>query len=109
MRTSLSALLANNRVLLADGATGTNYFAAGLTSGDPPEFWNTDRPEAVTDLHQRFVNAGADIILTNTFGCNPHRLKLHNAQDRTYELAKRATELARKVADTADRPIVVAG
>src|ERR1700730_7111414 len=109
MRTSLSALLAGNRLLLSDGATGTNYFNAGLTSGEPPEFWNTDRPDAVTDLHQRFVEAGADIILTNTFGCNPQRLKLHNAQDRTYELARRAAELARKVADAADRPIVVAG
>ena len=96
-------------MLLADGATGTNYFAAGLTSGEPPEFWTTDRPDEVTALHQRFVDAGADIILTNTFGCNPQRLKLHNAQDRTYELAKRATELARKVADAADRPVVVAG
>jgi 5-methyltetrahydrofolate--homocysteine methyltransferase len=109
MRTSLSALLSSNRVLLADGATGTNYFAAGLTSGEPPEFWTTDRPDAVAGLHQRFVDAGADIILTNTFGCNPQRLKLHNAQDRTYELAKRAAELARKVADAASRPIVVAG
>ena len=109
MRTSLSALLASNRVLLADGATGTNYFTAGLTSGEPPEFWTTDRPGAVTDLHQRFVDAGADIVLTNTFGCNPQRLKLHNAQDRTYDLAKRAAELARQVADAAARPIVVAG
>jgi len=109
MRTSLSALLATDRVLLADGATGTNYFKAGLTSGEPPEFWTTDRPEDVTRLHQQFVEAGADIILTNTFGCNPHRLKLHNAQDRTYELAKRAAELARTVADASHRPIVVAG
>jgi 5-methyltetrahydrofolate--homocysteine methyltransferase len=109
MRTSLSALLASRRVLLADGATGTNYFKAGLTSGEPPEFWTTDRPDEVTGLHQQFVAAGADIILTNTFGCNPHRLKLHSAQDRTYELAKRAAELARAVADAADRPVVVAG
>jgi methionine synthase I (cobalamin-dependent) len=109
MRTSLSALLVSRQVLLADGATGTNYFKAGLTSGEPPEFWTVDRPDEVTALHQQFVDAGADIILTNTFGCNPQRLKLHNAQDRTYELAKRAAELARKVADAADRPIVVAG
>src|SRR6202022_3045180 len=47
--------------------------------------------------------------LAHPFGCTPQRLKLHNAQDRTYELARRATELARKVADAADRPIVVAG
>jgi 5-methyltetrahydrofolate--homocysteine methyltransferase len=109
MRTTLSDMLASKPVLLADGATGTNYFKAGLASGEPPEFWNVDRPEEVTGLHQQFVDAGADIILTNTFGCNPHRLKLHNAQDRAYELARRAAELARSVADQAARPVVVAG
>jgi 5-methyltetrahydrofolate--homocysteine methyltransferase len=109
MRTTLTDLLASRPVLLADGATGTNYFMAGLTSGEPPEFWTVERPQEVTGLHQRFVDAGADIILTNTFGCNPHRLKLHNAQDRAYELSKRAAELARSVADRATRPILVAG
>jgi 5-methyltetrahydrofolate--homocysteine methyltransferase len=109
MRTSLSDLLATGRVLLADGATGTNYFAAGLESGEPPEFWTVEHPERVVALHQQFVDAGADIILTNTFGCNPHRLKLHKAQDRAYDLAKAAAELARGVADGVDRPVVVAG
>src|ERR1700733_9984639 len=109
MRTSLSALLSSNRVLLADGAPGTNYFAAGLTSGEPPEFWTTDRPDEVKGLHQRFVDAGADIILTNTFGCNPHRLKLHAAQDRAYELARRAAGRGRSLADAAPRPGVGAG
>ena len=109
MRTSLSELLASGRVLLADGATGTNYMMNGLGPGEPPEFWVTDRPDAVMSLHQQFVDAGADIILTNTFGCNPHRLKLHKAQARTYELAKGAAELARRVADAAPRPVVVAG
>jgi 5-methyltetrahydrofolate--homocysteine methyltransferase len=109
MRSTLSDLLASKRVLLADGATGTNYFRAGLTAGEPPEFWTVERPEEVKRLHQQFVEAGADIILTNTFGCNSYRLKLHNAQDRAYELAKRAAELARSVADEAARAIVVAG
>jgi 5-methyltetrahydrofolate--homocysteine methyltransferase len=109
MRTSLSDLLATKRILLADGATGTNYFKVGLTSGEPPEFWTTDRPDQVKHLHQQFVAAGADIILTNTFGCNPLRLKLHNAQHRTYELARQAAELARTVADHSERPVVVAG
>ena len=109
MRTSLSELLATGRVLLADGATGTNYMMNGLGPGEPPEFWVTDRPDDVMSLHQQFVEAGADIILTNTFGCNPHRLKLHNAQARTYELAKGAAVLARRVADAAPRPVVVAG
>ena len=109
MRTSLSELLADGRVLLADGATGTNYMMNGLGPGEPPEFWVTDRPDDVMDLHQQFVDAGADIILTNTFGCNPHRLKLHNAQAQTYELARGAAALARRVADAAPRPVVVAG
>ena len=109
MKTSLPELLATGRVLLADGATGTNYFVAGLSSGEPPEFWTVDKPDEVIGLHQQFVDAGADIILTNTFGCNPNRLKLHKAQARTYELAKGAAELARTVADACDRPILVAG
>jgi 5-methyltetrahydrofolate--homocysteine methyltransferase len=109
VRTSLQDLLALGRPLLADGATGTNYFKVGLESGEPPEFWITDHPDRVTGLHQQFVDAGADIILTNTFGCNRHRLKLHNAQARVHELAAGAARLARSVADAASRPVVVAG
>ena len=109
MRASLSDLLATGRVLLADGATGTNYFAAGLMSGDPPEFWTVERPDEVMNLHRQFIEAGSDIILTNTFGCNRQRLKLHKAQDRTYELARAAAELACKVVDSVSRPVVVAG
>ena len=80
MRSSLTDLLATRPVVLADGATGTNYFQLGLESGEPPELWNVDRPEIVAGLHQRFVDAGADIILTNTFGCNRNRLGLHRAE-----------------------------
>lgn len=109
MKTSLAELLATQRPLLADGATGTNYFAMGLTSGEPPEFWITDHPDRVTHLHQAFVDAGSDIILTNTFGANRSRLALHKAEDQCFELSKRAAELAREVADACPRPIVVAG
>ena len=109
MRASLAELLRTKRVLLADGATGTNYFERGLGPGEPPEFWNVDQPERVKALHQGFVDGGSDIILTNTFGCNAHRLKLHKAESRAFELAKRAAELAREVADACERPVVVAG
>src|SRR5271168_1035509 len=54
--------------LLADGATGTNLFDMGLTSGDAPELWNETHPDRIRRLHQMFVEAGADIILTNSFG-----------------------------------------
>jgi len=106
---SLQDLLATKRVLLADGATGTNLFDAGLTAGDAPDIWNVERPEAIKALYKSFVDAGADIILTNTFGSTRHRLKLHQAEGRVHEINKRGAELAREVADAAGRPIVVAG
>jgi 5-methyltetrahydrofolate--homocysteine methyltransferase len=109
VRTSLEARLATGNVLLADGATGTNYFQMGLEAGEPPELWNVDHPERVQQLHRAFVDAGADIILTNTFGGNRFRLQLHHAEDRALELNQRAAELAREVADAAPRPVVVAG
>ncbi|MDA4844692.1 betaine--homocysteine S-methyltransferase [Hoeflea poritis] len=105
----LSELLAKKGVLLADGATGTNLFAMGLESGEAPELWNEDAPEKIVKLHQDFVDAGSDIILTNSFGGTRHRLKLHHAQDRAFALNKRAAEIARQVADNAGRPVIVAG
>ncbi|WP_434723198.1 betaine--homocysteine S-methyltransferase [Mesorhizobium sp. RIZ17] len=105
----IDALLAEKGVLLADGATGTNLFAMGLEAGEAPELLNEISPETIANLHQNFVDAGADIILTNSFGGTRHRLKLHHAQDRVHELNKRAAEIARSVADKASRKVVVAG
>ena len=109
MRTSLAELLASRDVVLADGATGTNYFQMGLASGEPPELWNVDHPERVAELHRRFVDAGADVILTNSFGGTRQRLRLHGSEARVRELNERAATIARAVADAADRPVVVAG
>ena len=109
MAKKLKSLIAEKGVLLADGATGTNFFNMGLLSGDAPELWNDEAPEKVKLLHQGFVDAGADIILTNTFGGNAHRLKLHDAQDRVRELNRKAAILAREVADAADKTVLVAG
>ncbi len=109
MHNPLHTLLEEKGVLLADGATGTNLFEMGLTSGQSPEFWNDTAPEKITQLHQGFVDAGSDIILTNSFGGTRHRLKLHNAQDRTFELNELAAKIARKVADKTDRKVIVAG
>jgi methionine synthase I (cobalamin-dependent) len=105
----LDDLLRTRDWLLADGATGTTLFAMGLTSGEAPELWNHTHPDRIRRLHQDFVSAGADIILTNSFGGTSRRLMLHNAQDRVIELNKLAAEHARAVATASDRPIVVAG
>jgi 5-methyltetrahydrofolate--homocysteine methyltransferase len=108
-RPSFNEALASRPWLLADGATGTNYFQMGLESGDAPEMWNLEHPERVRDLHRRFIAAGADIILTNTFGGNRHRLKLHNAQERVREINIAAVKNARAEADSAGRPVYVGG
>ena len=97
MHNPIDALLEKKGVLLADGATGTNLFAMGLESGEAPELWNESAPEKVTALHKGFVDAGSDIILTNSFGGTRHRLKLHGAQNRVFELNKKAAEIARAV------------
>ena len=109
MPNPIEALLAEKGVLLADGATGTNLFAMGLLSGEAPELWNETEPDKIAALHRGFVEAGSDIILTNSFGGTRHRLKLHQAEDRVFELNRRAAEIARAVADAADRRVIVAG
>jgi 5-methyltetrahydrofolate--homocysteine methyltransferase len=109
MTDALSRLLSQRDWLMADGATGTNLFNMGLESGEPPEFWNTDRPENIRKLYGAAVAAGSDIFLTNTFGGNAARLKLHNAQGRVRELNRVGAELGREIADKAGRTVVVAG
>jgi 5-methyltetrahydrofolate--homocysteine methyltransferase len=109
MTNPIDVLLAEKGVLLADGAIGTNLFAMGLESGNAPELWNEEHPDRIEKLHQGFVDAGADIILTNSFGGTRQRLKLHDAQDRVFEINKRAAEIARSVADRAGRKVIVAG
>lgn len=109
MTDALTKLLNSRDWLLADGATGTNLFNMGLESGEPPEFWNTDKPDNIRKLYKGAVDAGSDIFLTNTFGGNASRLKLHKAQGRVHELNRIGAEIAREVADAAGRPIVVAG
>ena len=108
-----SALIDERGTLLADGATGTNYFALGLETGHPPEMWNVEKPDAVKGLHCRFLEAGSDLILTNSFGGTRYRLALHGAQDRAAELNATAARLAREAVDEAaggtGRKALVAG
>lgn len=105
----LSLLLTTRDWLLADGATGTTLFNMGLSSGDAPEFWNVDRPDDIRTLYRGAVDAGSDLFLTNTFGGNAARLKLHDGQDRVRELNRAGAELGREVADASGRTVIVAG
>jgi methionine synthase I (cobalamin-dependent) len=87
MTNALSKLLKTRDWLLADGATGTNLFNMGLESGDAPEMWNDEHPDRITRLYTMAVDAGSDIFLTNSFGGNAARLKLHGAEKRARELS----------------------
>ena len=102
-------ILQEKNHILADGATGTNLFAMGLETGDPPEPWNINHKDLIRSLHQGFVDAGSDLFLTNSFGGTSFRLKLHNLEKRVFELNKAAGVIAREVADQADRLVIVAG
>ena len=104
-----ASLLARREALIADGATGTNLFERGLETGDAPELWNLDRSDLILDHHRAMIDAGADILLTNSFGGNRLRLALHGAAARAGEINRAAARLARRAADAAGRPVLVAG
>ncbi|MDG2459435.1 MAG: betaine--homocysteine S-methyltransferase [Luminiphilus sp.] len=111
MSNTVEELIAANGWCVADGATGSNFFGRGLEAGYPPDLWCMERPEEVLWLHGAFLEAGADIILTNSFGANAPRLKLHRAEGRVSELNVAAAELARKATrqhfeDTGRRTVV---
>lgn len=109
MTNALTDLLETRDWILADGATGTTLFNMGLSAGDAPELWNVDHQDRITQLYQGAVDAGSDLFLTNSFGGNASRLKLHDAQKRVRELNVAAAEIGRNVADKADHPVIVAG
>jgi 5-methyltetrahydrofolate--homocysteine methyltransferase len=109
MTDALTKMLASRDWILADGATGTNLFNMGLQSGDAPEMWNDEHPDRIRTLYKGAVDAGSDLFLTNSFGGNAARLKLHGAQRRARELSRISAEIGREVADTCERAVIVAG
>jgi 5-methyltetrahydrofolate--homocysteine methyltransferase len=107
--TAFTALLERRVPLVADGAMGTTLFSLGLEGGGCPELLNIDQPDLIEKVHRGFIDAGADIILTNTFGGNRRRLALHQLSDQVAELNRAAVEIARRAADQAGRVVAVAG
>lgn len=109
VKTTLTQLLATEKPILADGAMGTVLMALGLESGESPVLWNATRPEDVRGVHRRYIEAGAQIVLTNTFSGNRLRLRLHDLADRAVELNRLGAELATLEAEAAATPVLVAG
>ena len=113
MTVTIAALLEAKGYVVADGAMGTQLFAVGLCAGDPPEAWNVHHAEEVRAIHRAYLQAGADLVVTNSFGGTRFRLALHSLQDEVVELNEAAARVARVEADAeierTGRPVLVAG
>jgi len=105
----LHDLLDRSGVILADGAMGTMLMDLGLEFGASPELWNVERPERVRSVHRGYLEAGARLVLSNTFGGSRFRLALHDLQDRMAELNQAGVELARQAVDEVGSGALVAG
>jgi len=89
--------LKDGEILVADGAMGTMLFDFGLKPGEPPESFNLTRPEVLEEIAGLYLDAGAEIIQTNTFGASPLRLSLYSLEDKTEEINRNAVQAVRKV------------
>jgi 5-methyltetrahydrofolate--homocysteine methyltransferase len=105
----LLSFLQAHPIILGDGAMGTMLQAAGLTTGGAPEEWNVTRSEVLTGIYRSYVDAGSQVITTNTFGGTRFRLGRENLEDHVHEFNVAGAKLAREVADAADHEVLVAG
>jgi len=104
-----STLLQSGKPILLDGAMGTMLMEAGLESGNSPEEWNVLHPDRIRKIHREYIQAGSQIILTNSFGGSSIRLDNHGLADRVFELNEAAAKNAREEADAASNTVIVAG
>lgn len=113
MTSTIGALLQARGHVVADGAMGTQLFAVGLSAGDPPEAWNVHHTGEVRAIHRSYLRAGADLVVTNSFGGTRFRLALHGLDDEVVELNEAAARNARVEADAeaerTGRTVLVAG
>ena len=86
------------RVIVGEGAMGTELQRAGLEPGEPGERWVLEHPERVEAIHRAYVEAGAEIVISNTFGANPWVLARYNLADRVDDINRAAVAIARKPA-----------
>ena len=91
---SLQDLLDRKKRLVSDGAMGTELAKCGLQPGDCPELMNADNPDGIRGIARSYVEAGSDIILTNTFGGSPQKLARYNLENRLEELNEKGVRLA---------------
>ncbi|WP_337872969.1 homocysteine S-methyltransferase family protein [Ignavibacterium sp.] len=90
--------LNDKKILVSDGAWGTELFKSGLRAGECPELWNETRPDEVFSIAKNYIKSGSDILSTNSFGGSLIKLSHYNLENKTYSLNKTAAEISRKAA-----------
>lgn len=94
----ITEILKSKGTLVSDGAWGTFIHQKGLTADECPESWNLSRSDDIYDVALSYVKAGADMILTNSFGGSPFKLAPYGLDDKTYEINKAAAEISKRAA-----------
>src|SRR5689334_13321235 len=101
--------LLSERIILADGAMGTMLHTRGVGFDKCFDELNLTNPSAVADIHRAYIEAGAQLIITNTFGANRFKLSKHGLQDEIVEINRAGVDLAKRVVAASFRDVLVAG
>jgi homocysteine S-methyltransferase len=99
----------SSEVILADGAMGTMLHSRGVSFEKCFDELNLTNPSAVAEVHREYIEAGAQLILTNTFGANRFKLGQHGLEKKTAEINKAGVELARRIVSASYKHVLVAG
>ena len=95
--------------LVCDGAMGTSLYAKGVMLNRCFDELNLSNPKLVQSVHREYLQVGADMLETNTYGANRVKLQPHGFGDVVREINRRGAEIARECADSVSRPVLVAG
>jgi methionine synthase / methylenetetrahydrofolate reductase(NADPH) len=106
---SFNEKLAKSNVILADGAMGTILHSRGIGFDKCFDELNLSNPGAVAEIHRAYIEAGAQLIITNTFGANHFKLGKHGLQDRVAELNRAGVDLAKRVVSASFKEVLIAG
>jgi 5-methyltetrahydrofolate--homocysteine methyltransferase len=107
--TKFQSMIDEYPYVIADGAMGTMLFASGLTQGQAPESWNLEQPEKVAAVHSAYLEAGAQILYTNTFGGNRLRMELHGLEARVRDVNRAAANILGEVISKTEGKALMAG
>ena len=101
--------LLSSQTILADGAMGTMLHGRGIGFDKCFDELNLTNPAAVADIHREYIEAGAQLVITNTFGANRFKLAKHGMENRIVDINRAGVELARRAVSASFKDVLVAG